>query len=231
MKPDRKITIAIDGPAGAGKSTVAREVARRLDLKYLDTEPYEQLLLKVIRAQLALDEPGELEALLGEIKIEFGTGEGDGKVFLNGEDVTAEIRGVPVNKRVSEVSSISMVRKKMVALQREIAVRSRGIVVEGRDICSRVLPEADFKFYLEARLSERALRRWKEQVAGGMKVSLGQVQDAIKMRDSIDSQRRDSPLTVAPGVTVIDTTELSLEAVINKVLSIVNVGGTAVEGE
>ncbi|HHX86634.1 MAG TPA: (d)CMP kinase, partial [Firmicutes bacterium] len=215
-----------------GKSTVAREVAHRLGLDYLDTGAmYRAVTLKLIRSQVDLENRVELEQVLEQIKIDLKTGASGSIVLLDGEDVTAEIRKPYVNQAVSEVSCISIIRRKMVALQREIACRSPGIVVEGRDICSRVLPEATHKFFLEASLSERASRRWKEQVACGMKVPLSQVKEEIEKRDRIDSQRQDSPLMVAPGVTLIDTTELSLEEVIDSILSIVTDSGAAVEGE
>lgn len=232
MISNQKITIAVDGPAGAGKSTVAREVAHRLGLDYLDTGAmYRAVTLKLIRARVNLNDRARLEEILEQTRLDLTAGENGSIIFLDGEDVTVEIREPHVNQMVSEVSCISLIRRKMVTLQREIARRSRGIVVEGWDICSRVLPEATYKFYLEAGLSERARRRWKEQVACGMKVSLAQVKDEIKKRDCIDSQRQDSPLMVTPGVTVIDTTELSLEEVIDSVLSAVTDGGAAVEGE
>ncbi len=232
MISNQRLAIAIDGPAGAGKSTVAREVARRLNLDYLDTGAmYRAVTLKLIRAGVDLDDLAKVDEILEQTRLELSSGKNGNLIFLDGEDVTAEIRKPHVNQKVSAVSCISLIRSKMVAMQREIALHSRGIVMEGRDICSRVLPEAAYKFYLEAELAERARRRWKEQAACGMKISLGQVKDEIKKRDCIDSGRQDSPLAVTPGVTVIDTTELSLEEVVDSVLRRVTVGGTAVEEE
>ncbi len=229
---NQNITIAIDGPAGAGKSTVAREVARRLCLDYLDTGAmYRAITLKLIRSRVDLEDLDRIEKILEETELNLSGGEEGNIIFLDGEDVTAEIRKPYVNERVSQVSCISIIRRKLVAFQREIAQRSRGIVVEGRDISSRVLPQAGHKFYLQAGLAERARRRWKEQVAGGLEVTLAQVESEIRKRDCIDSQRQDSPLAIAPGVTIIDTTELNLEEVVNKLLGKVRVDGAAVEEE
>lgn len=228
----RKIQIAIDGPAGAGKSTVSREVARKLGLDYLDTGAmYRAITLKIIRSQIDLEDQAELEKLLEQTRLEIANGENGSIIYLDGEDVTTEIRKSHVNQKVSEVACVSLIRKKMVAMQKDIASRSRGIVVEGRDICSRVLPEATYKFYLEASLTQRVWRRWKEQLAKGMDIPMAQVEQEIIKRDSIDSQRADSPLMVAPGVTVIDTTELSLEEVVDSVLGAVAGGEAAVEGK
>lgn len=216
FNPEIKLKIAVDGPAGAGKSTVAREVARRLNLKYLDTgSMYRAVTLKLIREAVPLNNPGRIEAVLDRTALDV---EKDQRVFLDGEDVTAEIRKPCVNDMVSQVSAISLVRRRLAGMQREIAARSPGIVMDGRDIASRVMPDANFKFYLDAALEERARRRRKEHLERGLDLSQESVIEDIKQRDRIDSERADSPLTVAPGVSVIDTTALNIEEVVEQIL-------------
>ncbi len=213
----RNVKIAIDGPAGAGKSTVAREVARRLQIKYLDTGAmYRAVTLKLIRANTPLDDLRQVEALLQRTSLDLESGQ---KVFLDGEDVTAEIRQPHVNKLVSPVSAIPAVRRRLVELQQEIALRSEGIIMDGRDIASRVMPHADFRFYLDASLEERARRRREEQLLRGLELSLEDVAAEIEARDRIDTGRADSPLIVTPGAIVIDTTEMMFEQVVESILT------------
>lgn len=215
--PDGSLKIAIDGPAGAGKSTVAREVARRLQIKYLDTGAmYRAVTLKFIRDNIDLNDPAAVDTALEEIRISFTD---DQRIFLNGEDVTAEIRFPAVNKLVSPVSAISTVRRRLVEVQQSIAGESKGIIMEGRDIASKVMPEADFKFYLDASVAERALRRKKEQLEKGIPYDEEAVVEEIAARDKIDSGRADSPLTIVTGAIVIDTTQLSFNEVVDRILA------------
>ncbi len=199
---------------------------------YLDTGAmYRAISLKLVRAGVDLDNTAGIGEILEQTKLSLTTAKNCLRILLDGEDVTSEIREPHVNRIVSEVSCIPGIRRKMVALQREIARRSQGIVVEGRDICSKVLPEATHKIYLDAALSERARRRWKEQKACGMKVLLSRVKEEISKRDRIDSEREDSPLSIGPGVLVLDTTEMSPGEVVDKIVNMVNAGGTALEGD
>jgi len=220
MQKNSKPKIAIDGPAGAGKSSVARKVAGMLELKYLDTGAmYRAITLKVIMNNLQLDDLDLLNEVLNETEIDFGN---NNQVFLDGKDVSDAIRQADVNKLVSPVSAISEVRKHLVAMQQDIASESKGIIMEGRDIASRVMPDADFKFYLDASIEERAKRRCKEQLEKGINLALDEVVREIKNRDNIDSQREDSPLTIVEDAIVIDTTGLSFEQVVDRVVGTVN---------
>jgi len=212
--------IAIDGPAGAGKSTVAREVSRRLNIKYLDTGAmYRAFTLKVVRNNIDLENLELLAEVLEQTSIELGE---DKKVFLDGEDVTEEIRQPHVNDMVSPVSCISIVRRRLVAMQQAIAAESNGIIMEGRDIASRVMPDADYKIYLDATLQERTRRRSKEQLEKGIDFSEKEVASEILNRDNIDSQRDDSPLTIVNDAIIIDTTGMTFEMVVDKIIEIVN---------
>ena len=220
MQTNNKPKIAIDGPAGAGKSSVARKVAGMLELKYLDTGAmYRAITLKVIKNNLQFDDLDLLNTVLSETEINFGK---DNQVFLDGKDVSAAIRQADVNKLVSPVSAISAVRRHLVSMQQDIVSESNGIIMEGRDIASRVMPDADFKIYLDASIEERAKRRCKEQLEKGINLSLDEVVKEIENRDKIDSQREDSPLTIVDDAIVIDTTGLSFEQVVDRVVGTVN---------
>lgn len=220
MSINRRLKIAIDGPAGSGKSTVAREVARRLKLTYLDTGAmYRAITLKLLRENVDLSDTGQVEKVLERTVILTGP---DERIYLDGEDVTAEIRTPQVNAAVSRVAELTAIRRKLVQQQKEIAAYADGIVMEGRDISSRVMPDATHKFYLDAALTERARRRMREQYAKGLFLSFESVYNEIKERDRIDSERADSPLEIAPGVQVIDTTDLPVEEVVERVLQAVN---------
>ncbi|MCJ7806281.1 MAG: (d)CMP kinase [Clostridia bacterium] len=219
QKPEHP-TIAIDGPAGSGKSTVAREVSMRLNIKYLDTGAmYRAVTLKLIRKKADLTNLKVLEEILDQTTIQLSE---DKQVILDGEDVTAEIRFPHVNEMVSPVSCISLIRRRLVAIQQAIARESRGIIMEGRDIASRVMPDADFKFYLDASVEERARRRSKEQREKGLNLPEDSVAAEILKRDSIDSQRDDSPLTIVADAIVIDTTGMTFDAVVTKIIETVN---------
>jgi cytidylate kinase len=212
----RRLRIAIDGPAGAGKSTVARALAGRLALKYLDTGAmYRAITLKVYRNNVDLEDTTSMQALLDTTSITINNGK---DIILDGEDVSEEIRMAHVNRLVSPVSCLSMVRRRLVGLQQEIASSTPRIVMEGRDIASRVMPDAEYKFYLDASLEERAKRRFKEQLEKGISIALEEVVKDIAGRDVIDSNREDSPLTRVEDAIVIDTTGLSIEQVIESLV-------------
>ncbi|HKB15878.1 MAG TPA: (d)CMP kinase [Planctomycetota bacterium] len=208
--------VAIDGPSGAGKSTVAREVASRLGYVYLDTGAmYRAVALHFVRRGVELRDGPAVRRALDEIEIDL---EEEGRISLNGEDVTREIRTGSVTSKVSAAAALPAVRRKMVALQRAIAKRARGVVAEGRDTTTVVFPEASVKFYLDASLSERARRRASDFIAGGEAVALDEVEQEMEVRDRSDSSRKTSPLRRAEDAIAIDTTETPAWAVVQRVL-------------
>jgi cytidylate kinase len=213
---NRPITIALDGPAGSGKSTVARAVAKRLSLPHIDTGAmYRAATLKALERGVGTDDGAGLRCLLEVTDIDLR----DGKVFLDGRDVSAEVRAGPVTASVSQVAAHAPVRQWMVERQRRL-VRERGGVVEGRDITTVVLPQADFKFFLTAAPRERARRRAAELAAEGVAASVDEVLTGIEARDRLDAGRDVSPLRVAEGATVIDSTGRSVDDVVDEIVAV-----------
>ncbi|MGB9720386.1 MAG: (d)CMP kinase [bacterium] len=226
--------VAIDGKAGSGKSTTAKGVAKRLNFFYLDTGAmYRAFTLKYLRAQnskgdnvvaqfIGHNDPDLelLKILLENTKIELVRHNDDLKVFLDGEDVTEEIRTPAVNELVSPISAIKQVREWMVNRQREIA-RGKNIVCEGRDMATVVFPNAQVKIFMNADLSVRAERRRKELLQKGMNINLEESLNNLKYRDDYDSSRKHSPLKKADDAIEIDTTNLTIEQEIDLVEKIV----------
>lgn len=213
--------IAIDGPSSAGKSTIAKKVASRLGTTYLDTGAmYRALTLSALRKGADLESEPAILAVLDESEIHLTQVEGHQTVFLNDEDVTESIRSTDVTKNVSVVSSHEKVRAEMVRRQQRFAEKG-GIVMDGRDIGTVVLPNADLKIYLVASAEERALRRYHESVAKGMTVSLEQLTEDMKARDHYDMNREASPLRKADDAVELDTTHLSIDAVVETVLNLI----------
>lgn len=216
--------IAIDGPAGAGKSTVARALARRLHLEYLDTGAmYRALTLKALREHRDLgDGAGLAEMARGmEMRAEYHRGMRPPHRFLvDGEDVTAAIRSREVSAHVSEVSSHPEVRREMVRKQKSWA-GSGGLVAEGRDVGTVVLPHADFKFFITASVKERARRRYREMRREGYQVTLRAVEQEMVRRDHLDSTRKVNPLRRAPDALVIDTTGLRVSQVVREIIDVI----------
>jgi len=213
---NRPITIALDGPAGSGKSTVARAVAERLSLPHIDTGAmYRAATLKALERGVGTDDGAGLRSLLDVTDIDLR----DGKVFLDGRDVSAEVRAGPVTASVSQVAAHAPVRQWMVDRQRRLACE-RGGVVEGRDITTVVLPQADFKFFLTAAPRERARRRAAELAAEGVATSVDEVLTGIEARDRLDAGRAESPLRVAEGATVIDSTGRSVDDVVDEIVAV-----------
>ena len=215
------MVIAIDGPAGSGKSTTAKNVAEKLGFIHINTGAmYRGIALKCIQEDVNIEDPSQLNHLLTHTKLEFAA-EGELTLFMDGVDISAEITSVQVTDFVSQVSAISEVREKLVQFQREMA-EGLNVVLEGRDIGTVVFPNADHKFFLIADIHERARRRKKEMEAKGEVVSLEELTAEILERDRKDSTRKHSPLKKAEDAVEIDTTGISIEEQVNRIVEIVN---------
>ena len=213
--------IAIDGPAGSGKSTIAVALARRLGRLHVNTGAmYRAFTVKVLRADLGPDERDAIVRLLDETTVELLPDAGGVRVLLDGEDVTHEVGTPEVSRLVSPISLMPEVRQRMVREQRRLATRY-DVVAEGRDVTTVVFPNAEYKFYLDASPDERARRRLKEFAGRGERASFDEVKREIVERDHRDSTRAHSPLTKARDAVVIDTTDLAPEQVVDRILEIV----------
>lgn len=209
--------ITIDGPSGAGKSTVAKLIADKLGFKYLDTGAmYRAVTLYMIENQVDIKNEEEVINALNKLNIGFDS---NYRIYLDSQDITEDIRKEKVVKFVSEVSAISSVRRKMVDLQRDIA-KEGNYILDGRDAGSVVFPNADYKFYLEASLEERAKRRYKEELSKEVDISFEEVRESIKKRDKYDSNRKDSPLVVPENAIIIDTTNMTIDEVAEEITDI-----------
>ncbi|NLW56452.1 MAG: (d)CMP kinase [Firmicutes bacterium] len=217
----RKITIAIDGPAGSGKSTVAKRVAEELGILYLDTGAmYRAITLKALRSELSLDNQEELTRLAGQVELDFQRmPDGSHHLLMDSEDVSEEIRSLPVSQKVSIVAAVPGVRAQLVKQQREIGARG-GVVMDGRDIGTVVLPQADLKIFLTASLEERTQRRWLELTAKGVNVTPEEIKEELIRRDALDSGREVAPLRPAVDSVTIDTSNLSIEQVVERILAL-----------
>ena len=212
--------ITIDGPAGSGKSTVAKGLAKKLGFTYLDTGAmYRALTLKAIQEKTDLNKPEELIELIKRARIKImRKKDGSLKVFLDGKDVSIKIRKPEVTKKVSFIAKVPGVRRQMVKLQRAFG-KKNNIVVEGRDIGTVVFPDAYRKFYLDAAVSERIKRRLKDFKKLCRKVSVKEVEDDLRKRDKADITRKVGPLKKAKDAIYIDTTNLNIEETVLKLLT------------
>ncbi|HUK65630.1 MAG TPA: (d)CMP kinase [Anaeromyxobacteraceae bacterium] len=220
----RPFIVAIDGPAGAGKSSAARGLAGRLGFALVDTGAiYRAVALAAARAKIAFDDDRSLEALLPSLRIRFEAAEAGQRVLLGEEDVTLAIRTPAMSLGASAVSARPLVRSALLGLQRALATRpgQRGAVLEGRDIGTVVFPDADVKFFLTASPEVRARRRFEELVAKGAKMALEQVRDEQDKRDRDDAERAVAPLRPAGDAVLFDTSALDLDEVVERLSRLV----------
>ena len=215
------MNIAIDGPAGAGKSTIAKILAARLGILYLDTGAmYRAIGYKAIKSGVSVTDFESVEKMLKETDVDVKIADGVQHVYVDGEDVSGVIRTPEVSKAASDISALPPVRHEMVALQRIIAAK-QDTVLDGRDIGTFVLPKAEYKFFLTASAEERAKRRYKELVARGEKCDLDKIRADIETRDYNDSHRALAPLKKADDAVEVDTTFMTIEEVADKLASYV----------
>ena len=216
----KKIVVAIDGPAGAGKSTIAKLVAEKLGYAYIDTGAmYRSVALKFLQTGKDFDEDF-ISELARTMVIEFKPEASVNRVFVDGQEVTDAIRSAEVTANVSRVAAIGAVREAMVAQQRRMG-ESGGVLMVGRDIGTVVFPNAQLKIFLTATVEERAMRRYKELIAKGQQVDLAQLKEDIASRDKQDSERAISPLRQAEDALLLDTSDMNIEQVTAKILQLV----------
>ena len=213
--------VAIDGPAGSGKGTIAKIISERCNLVNIDTgATYRCVALKALNNGLTVDNKKEIIEISKDIDIKFTQ---DGKVFLDGKEVTDDIRSKEVTSIVSPVSGIVEVRENMVKLQRKLA-GDNDVILEGRDITTVVFPNANYKFYLDASLEERANRRYKQNMEKGIDMSYEEIKESIKARDYNDMHKEVGSLTRTDDQVYIDSTNLSIEEVADIIFKVVNGG-------
>jgi len=213
-----KVSIAIDGPAGAGKSTIAKRIADIKNILYIDTGAmYRAITLKLLNDRISFDNKEMIEETLKDTKIQFV----DGSIFLDDIDVSEEIRKPKINENVSRVAALACVRNALVRLQREIA-QDNDVIMDGRDIGTRVLPEASFKFFLTASIEERAKRRHIEFKKNGYEIGYEEVVEEIIKRDKMDSERKLDPLRKAEDAILVDTTGKKINEVVDIMIKMIN---------
>jgi cytidylate kinase len=216
----RKITIAIDGPAASGKSTTAREVAQRLGYIYIDTGAmYRAVTLKALENQVNVHDINKVAELAEKVKIEFGKNNQKTIIYLDGKDVSDDIRAPRIDQQISPVAANPEVRKVMVKKQQEMG-RHGGVVLDGRDIGTVVFPKAELKIYMLASVEERALRRKREMEQKGLEIDLDKIENDIRYRDRQDMGRSHGPLKKAEDALEIDTTRLTVEQQVDLILKL-----------
>ena len=214
-----KMVVAVDGPAGSGKSTVSKMIAKRLNLLYIDTGAmYRALTLKAMKNKVDLNDEAALVRMAHSTRIDLEESGGSLRVILDGEDVTGLIRTPELTNNVKYIARVPDVRHEMVKLQRAIGERS-GAVLEGRDIGTVVFPDAKYKFYLDADVGERSRRRHKELLESGQKVSFEDIKKDVASRDESDMKRPVGALKRSPDAISVDTTALTIDEVVEKIIS------------
>ncbi|MCX6345118.1 MAG: (d)CMP kinase [Armatimonadetes bacterium] len=217
-----KPIIAIDGPAGAGKSTVARMAADKLGYLYIDTGAmYRAVAYKALQAGTPLSDPAKIAHIARKLDIHFEMIENEQHIFADGEDITLAIRTADATRLSSPVSAIAGVRKRLVDLQRKMA-ENGGVVMEGRDIGTVVFPDAEVKIFLTASVTARAQRRADQLKEMGMKSDIEQIAADIRERDLRDSSRKHAPLKQAPGASLVETDNMTVEQVVDGIIAIHN---------
>ena len=215
------IAVAIDGPAGAGKSTLARAAAKRLSYIYVDTGAlYRSIALNAVRNNVEISNSGEIEKMLEKTKIELKFINDEQRVFLNGEDVSDKIRTSEISMAASSISALPAVRSFLLELQRELA-RKNNVIMDGRDIGTVVLPNAQVKIFLTASPECRAKRRYDEYIAKGKQESYDDILESIKQRDYNDSHREIAPLTAADDAVMVDTSDDTPQQSVERIVKII----------
>jgi len=216
----RNLVVAIDGPAGAGKSTVAQLAAEKLTYTYIDTGAmYRAVAWKVLQKAATKITEELILQVTADIEVDLQYIDRKSIVFVDGVDITGEIRTPEVTALVSQVAKIGAVREKLVALQRKMAQRG-SVLMDGRDIATNVLPQADVKIFLTASIDERAARRWRQLQLNGYSVDMTELKKEIAARDKADSEREISPLVQAEDAVLIDTTRLSIDQTVEAILNL-----------
>lgn len=212
--------IAIDGPAGAGKSTIARKVAAELGFVYVDTGAmYRAMAYYFLQHDISSEDQQAVEAACPDIRVTIEYQDGEQQVLLNGENVNAYIRTEQVSLMTSKVSQYPKVREKLVSLQKQLAAE-QNVIMDGRDIGTCVLPDADAKIYLTASVKERATRRYKEQIEKGMQADLSEIEADIEKRDYQDMHREVSPLCQAEDAVLVDSSDMTIREVVAEIIRI-----------
>lgn len=213
--------VALDGPAGSGKGTVTRLVGKKMNLINIDTGAmYRCVTLECLNNNININEIEKISAILENIDIQFKKENGKELVFLNGRNVTKEIRSVEVNSNVAKFSEIKCVRDKMTPMQQKMGNKGN-IIMEGRDIGTSVFPNADVKIYLDCAIEERARRRYKQNQEKGIEQTYEYVLENIKQRHKLETERELSPLRKADDAIYIDTTNLTIQEVVEKIVNII----------
>lgn len=214
-----EFVVAVDGPAGSGKGTITKKVAEEIGLINIDTGAlYRSVTLYMIRNNIGLEDKEKIEEMLKNINIELKKENNQEKVYLDGEDVSKQIREKQVNELVSQVSHVVEVRENITNLSRKIAEEIE-VIMEGRDIGTNVFPNANLKIYLDASPEERAMRRFKQNEEKGIKIPFEEILENIKFRDNNDKTSTVAPLKQAEDAVYIDTTNMTIEEVVEKIIN------------